>query len=111
MTEAAHQMTSNVVANRHPGTVGLGIGVEISIRDDKGKEVPKGQAGEVCVRGQNVTKGYWENEKANKESFWEGRWFRCVKCSCPSRLFIPRLSIRFSCMQAVPVPILACRLC
>lgn len=22
--------------------------------------------------------GYWNNEKANKESFWEGRWFRCV---------------------------------
>ncbi|KZV86512.1 acetyl-CoA synthetase-like protein [Exidia glandulosa HHB12029] len=76
MTEAAHQMTSNVVSNRHPGTVGVGIGVEISIRDDKGKEVPKGQVGEVCVRGENVTKGYWENEKANRESFWEGRWFR-----------------------------------
>ncbi|KAJ1311410.1 hypothetical protein OPQ81_009900 [Rhizoctonia solani] len=35
-----------------------------------------GEIGEVCVRGANVTKGYWNNEKANKESFWEGRWFR-----------------------------------
>jgi len=54
----------------------MGQGVEVSIRDDKGKELPKGERGEVCVRGQNVTKGYWENEKANKESFWEGGWFR-----------------------------------
>ncbi|KAG9015762.1 hypothetical protein FRB93_012327 [Tulasnella sp. JGI-2019a] len=76
MTEAAHQMTSNDFLARTPGTVGMGQGVEISIRDDKGKELPTGERGEVCVRGQNVTKGYWENEKANKESFWEGRWFR-----------------------------------
>ncbi|KAG8885103.1 hypothetical protein FRB97_002268 [Tulasnella sp. 331] len=76
MTEAAHQMTSNDFLSRTPGTVGMGQGVEISIRDDKGKELSKGEKGEVCVRGQNVTKGYWENEKANRESFWEGRWFR-----------------------------------
>ncbi|EJD42971.1 hypothetical protein AURDEDRAFT_185760 [Auricularia subglabra TFB-10046 SS5] len=74
---AAHQMTSNVVSNRVPGTVGQGVGVEISVRDTStGEEVPRGQTGEVCVRGENVTKGYWANEKANKESFWPGRWFR-----------------------------------
>jgi len=72
MTEAAHQMTSNVVETRLPGSVG----VEISIRDENGNDVPKGQTGEVCARGENVTSGYWNNEKANKESFFEGRWFR-----------------------------------
>lgn len=76
MTEAAHQMTSNDFLSRIPGTVGVGQGVEISIRDDKGRELPLGEKGEVCIRGENVTKGYWANEKANKESFWEGRWFR-----------------------------------
>lgn len=76
MTEAAHQMTSNVVESRLPGSVGVGVGVEISIRDEHGKELPKGHTGEVCARGENVTKGYWNNEKANKESFFEGRWFR-----------------------------------
>ena len=76
MTEAAHQMTSNVVEGRLPGSVGVGVGVEISVRDENGNEVPKGQTGEVCARGENVTNGYWNNEKANKESFFEGRWFR-----------------------------------
>ncbi|KAG8748475.1 hypothetical protein FRC10_003608 [Ceratobasidium sp. 414] len=55
MTEASHQMCSNTFENRIPGTVGVGIGVEVSVRDDI---------------------GYWNNETANKESFWEGRWFR-----------------------------------
>ncbi|KIJ54974.1 hypothetical protein M422DRAFT_42153 [Sphaerobolus stellatus SS14] len=76
MTEAAHQMTSNLIDKRISNTVGTGIGVEVSVRDDQGKEVPHGIRGEICVRGENVTKGYWNNEKANKESFWEGRWFR-----------------------------------
>ncbi|QRV91057.1 AMP binding enzyme [Ceratobasidium sp. AG-Ba] len=65
-----------VLEARIPGTVGVGIGVEVSIRDDSGQEVKRGEIGEVCVRGSNVTKGYWNNEKANKESFWKGRWFR-----------------------------------
>jgi oxalate---CoA ligase len=69
-------MTSNVIGQQVPGTVGFGIGVEMSVRDDRGKEVRQGETGEVCVRGENVTKGYWNNEKANKESFWAGRWFR-----------------------------------
>ncbi|CAE6521414.1 unnamed protein product [Rhizoctonia solani] len=96
MTEASHQMCSNTFESRIPGTVGVGVGVEVSVRDDSGmlvlfrfqaiirlikglligKEVRRGEIGEVCVRGANVTKGYWNNEKANKESFWKGRWFR-----------------------------------
>ncbi|KDQ07828.1 hypothetical protein BOTBODRAFT_38511 [Botryobasidium botryosum FD-172 SS1] len=76
MTEAAHQISSNVPATRLAGTVGLGIGTEISIRDDRGREVPQGAEGEVCVRGENVTQGYWANDAANAEAFWEGRWFR-----------------------------------
>ncbi|KAG9104566.1 hypothetical protein FRC06_001346 [Ceratobasidium sp. 370] len=82
MTEASHQMCSNTFGSRIPGTVGVGVGVEVSVRDDVGKEMKRGEIGEVCVRGSNVTKGglgvvgYWNNEKANKESFWEGRWFR-----------------------------------
>lgn len=84
MTEAAHQMTSNLASfsrgggTRVPGTVGVGVGVEVSVRDmADGKEVPRGTVGEVCVRGPNVTKGYWAGDSVNKDAFWEGRWFRC----------------------------------
>jgi transcription factor C subunit 3 len=87
MTEAAHQMTSNIVGKRFPGerpnysvecevdlysgTVGVPVGTQISIRSlENGSPLPPGSIGEVCVRGENVFNGYWANEKANAESFW-----------------------------------------
>jgi len=78
MTEAAHQMTSNPLppAKRKPGSVGLGQGVEVTILDAEGKYVRQGGEGEICVRGENVTKGYLNNEKANRESFTKEGWFR-----------------------------------
>jgi acyl-CoA synthetase (AMP-forming)/AMP-acid ligase II len=78
MTEAAHQMSSNPLppAVRKPGTVGIGQGVEIRILDDKGDEVAQGKEGEICVRGENVTKGYINNPAANASSFTQHGFFR-----------------------------------
>jgi len=78
MTEAAHQMTSNPLppGKRLPGSVGIGQGVEIRILDLKGSEVPQGSEGEICIKGENVTKGYLNNDKANIESFHENGFFR-----------------------------------
>lgn len=72
MTEAAHQMTSNPLPPRphKPGTVGIGHGVEVKVFDENGHEKKTGEAGEVCVRGANVTRGYINNDKANRESFF-----------------------------------------
>ncbi|MBV8649795.1 long-chain-fatty-acid--CoA ligase [Paludibacterium sp.] len=42
------------------GTIGLPVpSTEISIRDTDGNEVPLGQSGELCIRGPQVMKGYW----------------------------------------------------
>jgi acyl-CoA synthetase (AMP-forming)/AMP-acid ligase II len=94
MSEAAHQMTASPLPKngpRYPGSVGIPQGVGLSIRNSEtGKEVTeKGEKGrgEVCIRGKNVTGGYVNNEKANKEGYWpadeeegkgkrEMRWFR-----------------------------------
>lgn len=78
MTEAAHQMTSNPLppGKRQPGSVGIGQGVEIKILDQSGKEVPQGSEAEICIRGENVTKGYINNPAANQSSFTEDRFFR-----------------------------------
>lgn len=48
---------------------------EARIVDDDSKDVEPGGIGEIWVRGPVVTKGYWKNDKANKDSF-EGDWFR-----------------------------------
>ena len=78
MTEAAHQMTSNPLppAKRQPGSVGIGQGVEVKILDQSGKEVPQGSEAEICIRGENVTKGYLNNPEANKSSFTAEGFFR-----------------------------------
>lgn len=78
MTEAAHQMTSNPLppAKRVPGCVGIGHGVEVRILDQSGQEVPNGSEAEICIRGENVTKGYLNNPEANKSSFTAEGFFR-----------------------------------
>ncbi|ROT41508.1 peroxisomal-coenzyme A synthetase [Sodiomyces alkalinus F11] len=78
MTEAAHQMTSNPLppGKRKPGTVGLGQGVEVRILDDSGKELSQGAEGEICIKGDNVTKGYLNNPSANASSFTANGFFR-----------------------------------
>ncbi|KFY09877.1 hypothetical protein V491_07923, partial [Pseudogymnoascus sp. VKM F-3775] len=78
MTEAAHQMTSNPLppGKRQPGSVGIGQGVEVRILDQDGKEVPQGAEAEICIRGENVTKGYLNNPAANESSFTKDGFFR-----------------------------------
>lgn len=75
MTEAAHQMTSSPLppSKRKPGTVGLPQGVSVRIVDADGKDTKEG---EVAIKGGNVTKGYLNNDKANKESFTADGYFR-----------------------------------
>lgn len=78
MTEAAHQMTSNPLppGKRQPGSVGIGQGVEVKILDDSGNEVAQGKEAEICIRGENVTKGYLNNPAANASSFTKDGFFR-----------------------------------
>ena len=61
---------------RKPGSVGLPIpGVQMRILDEQGRELPHGQIGEICVRGPNVMKGYWQQPEETAKSFFE-EWFR-----------------------------------
>jgi len=43
--------------------------------DAEGLLLPPGSTGEVVIRGENVTRGYQNNPKANAEAFTNG-WFR-----------------------------------
>ncbi len=77
MTEAAHQMAANPLPPRvrKPGTVGIAAGPEVAIMDEAGTLLAHGSVGEVVIRGENVTRGYENNPKANAEAFTNG-WFR-----------------------------------
>ncbi len=77
MTEASHQMAANPLPPRvrKPGTVGIAAGPEVAIMDEAGTLLSHGEVGEVVIRGENVTRGYENNPKANAEAFTDG-WFR-----------------------------------
>lgn len=77
MTEATHQMASNVLppGRRKPGSVGVPAGPKIAIMDEGGKILPRGETGEIVVQGPNVTMGYDNDPDANARAFTED-WFR-----------------------------------
>ena len=50
------------------------VSIDLRIVDDDDQEVPTGDAGEVVVRGPNVTKGYLNRPEENKRAFRNG-WF------------------------------------
>jgi long-chain acyl-CoA synthetase len=61
---------------RKPGSVGLPVpDVEIEIFDDDGRPLPRGETGEICVRGPNVMQGYWQRPDATAEVMF-GHWLR-----------------------------------
>jgi fatty-acyl-CoA synthase len=50
-------------------------GMQVSIQDEGGNELPPGERGEICVCGPAVFAGYYANEPANAKAFRDG-WFR-----------------------------------
>jgi fatty-acyl-CoA synthase len=50
-------------------------GMQVSIQDEKGTELPPGERGEICVCGPAVFAGYLDNDAANAQAFRDG-WFR-----------------------------------
>ncbi|OHC61338.1 MAG: long-chain-fatty-acid--CoA ligase [Rhodocyclales bacterium RIFCSPLOWO2_02_FULL_63_24] len=61
LTETSPAATMNPVDMlEYNGCIGLPISsTEVAIRDDEGKDLALGEAGELCIRGPQVMKGYW----------------------------------------------------
>jgi hypothetical protein len=49
---------------------------ETRIADDEDREVPDGHVGHILIRGDNVTKGYFENPEANAQGYTADGWLR-----------------------------------
>ncbi|MEZ5778717.1 MAG: malonyl-CoA synthase [Paracoccaceae bacterium] len=60
MTETNMNTSNPYDGDRRAGTVGLPLpGVELTVRDGAGRDLPTGEIGTIEVRGPNVFQGYW----------------------------------------------------
>jgi len=48
--------------------------VEVRVVDDSGGELPRGQPGEVVIRGYNVMRGYWADEEETRAAIDADGW-------------------------------------
>ncbi|MCK5462470.1 MAG: AMP-binding protein, partial [Bacteroidales bacterium] len=76
LTEAAPVICANAAHRHKLGSSGIIVSnLEVKICDEDGKEVPRGEKGEIVVKGENVMKGYWKNEEATREALKNGWLF------------------------------------
>ena len=74
-TELLHIYCSNRLDDLKPGSSGKPVpGYELKILDDEGKPAPKGEAGDLYVKGDSALALYWAQHEKSKRSIL-GEWF------------------------------------
>ena len=73
MTEASPIVSMNPAGHQKIGTAGIPIpGTEIKVVGVDSEEQDVGGVGELCVRGAQVMKGYWQREEQTAETIVDG---------------------------------------
>ncbi|HEV2438171.1 MAG TPA: long-chain fatty acid--CoA ligase [Verrucomicrobiae bacterium] len=82
-TESSPVATVNPIYGiNKPGSIGKPIpNVELSIRDEAGNELPAGATGEICIRGGNVMRGYWNQPEDTARVLRDG-WLYTGDVGC-----------------------------
>jgi long-chain acyl-CoA synthetase len=78
LTETTSSVCCNLSGEGYKeGSIGkAATGVEMAVFNDEGEEVARGETGEIVIRSDTVSPGYWQNEEATAESFQDDGWFR-----------------------------------
>ena len=59
------------------GAIGLPVpSTEVSVQDDEGNILPRGETGELCVRGPQVMKGYWQRPDETDKVLSSDGWLK-----------------------------------
>ena len=77
LTETSPAATVNPLdLPEYNGAIGLPIpSTDVMLRDDAGREVPLGQAGEICIKGPQVMAGYWQHPEETSRVLDADGWF------------------------------------
>ncbi len=75
MRRDEHVLTGSDESVAHLGSCGQPVsGVSIRLIDDAGKEVPRGELGEIVIQGTTVMGGYWDAPETTARALVDG-WF------------------------------------
>jgi long-chain acyl-CoA synthetase len=77
MTETSPVATVNPISNIQLGTIGIPVPSTLcKVIDEDGNELPLGERGELCVKGPQVMKGYWQRQEATDEILDAEGWLK-----------------------------------
>ena len=77
LTETSPAACINPPLEDFNGAIGLPIpSTDVAIKDDAGNDLPLGEVGEICVRGPQVTVGYWNRPDETAKVMLPGNWLR-----------------------------------
>lgn len=77
LTETSPIATVNPIQKIRLGTIGIPVpSTQCKVVDEQGVEQPLGEMGELCVKGPQVMKGYWQREEATAEILDAEGWLK-----------------------------------
>ena len=82
MTECEGYCVQPKHGKKKPGSIGKPIsGIQMRLVGKEGTDVPDGQTGEILLKAESLTTGYWDDPEATEKSFVDG-WFRTGDLAC-----------------------------
>ncbi|MHB8823054.1 MAG: AMP-binding protein, partial [Pseudomonadaceae bacterium] len=68
LTETSPVASVNPITHIQLGTIGIPVpSTRFKVINDDGQELPQGEIGELCIKGPQVMKGYWQRPEATAE--------------------------------------------
>ncbi len=77
MTETSPVASVNPFQKIQMGTIGIPVPSTLcKTINDAGEELPLGEVGELCIKGPQVMKGYWQNQAATDDMLDADGWLK-----------------------------------
>ena len=77
LTETSPVASVNPITNIQMGTIGIPApSTQFKVIDDQGNDLALGETGELCIKGPQVMKGYWQRQEATDEVIDANGWFK-----------------------------------
>ena len=72
-TSAISTINNSIDYLRKPDSIGRPVAVvDVKVVDSAGRTLPCGEIGELCIRGPNIVRGYWNKPEASAATFRDG---------------------------------------